>query len=119
MCAGAASATPSPSPERAKPAAQKMLDRLESVYESGKVMPVAFLPAAAAAPLALLNAGDPPGAPGGHGELNEEALKLVSQLAMEGALAAVPQHLRASYMKQVRVKLSTWCCVALPWRLLV
>jgi hypothetical protein len=116
--------TLSPSPSRSKPAAQKMLDRLESIYESGKVMPVAFLRAENAAPLALLNAdavrdaagyagkgvdGDPLPLAGasatkvtlGQGGLNGAALKLISDLAMEGMLAGVPQHMRENYMKQV------------------
>lgn len=49
------SAVPSPSSHREKPAAQKLRDRLHQVYESGRVMPVAFLHASHAAPLALID----------------------------------------------------------------
>jgi hypothetical protein len=49
-----AAASPSPA-SREKTASQKMLHRLNTVFESGKVMPVAFLPAARSAPLALLD----------------------------------------------------------------
>jgi hypothetical protein len=104
-----------------------MLDRLESIYESGKVMPVAFLRAENAVPLALLNA-DALRFASGHGGaqsdeatvplvgmsraetalstggLNGAALKLISDLAMEGMLAGVPQHMRENYMKQVIFK---------------
>lgn len=49
------SAVPSPSSHREKPAAQKLRDRLHQVYESGRVMPVAFLRASHTAPLALID----------------------------------------------------------------
>lgn len=108
-----------------------MLHRLNTVFESGKVMPVAFLPAARSAPLALLDhspccgmpatgaaannaalgsGGPAPGAAGGAvGEerdnggsaLSQSALRLVSDLAVDSLLAGVPQQMRENYMKQV------------------
>lgn len=112
-----------------------MLSRLNSVYESGNVMPVAFLKASHAAPLALLDpdvalAAPAPitpaaslpqqgssvaGAPGAGGgaspasrglepgsDLSRSALRLVSDLAVDSMLAAVPQQMRENYKKQVR-----------------
>ena len=94
-------------------------------------MPVAFLPAARSAPLALLDhapccgaaavgapanttngnaafasGGAPPGAAGderdGSGSaLTQSALRLVSDLAVDSLLAGVPQQMRDNYMKQV------------------
>jgi hypothetical protein len=93
-----------------------MMDRLESIYESGKVMPVAFLSAARAAPLALLDHGT-----GGRGGTyrgdgvasdghNTGAQRLVSDLAVEGELSSVPQQLRENYMKQVHGQFCCCCC---------
>lgn len=112
-----------------------MLSRLNTVYESGNVMPVAFLKASHAAPLALLDpdlpttaaaaaaapagppsqpGGQPAAPPGGSGgsgasrgpepgsELSRSALRLVSDLAVDSMLAAVPQQMRENYKKQVR-----------------
>lgn len=134
-CAGGASAATSPSPAaREKTASQKMLHRLNTVFESGKVMPVAFLPASRSAPLALLDlspgceaaataaavngnanpalvTGGAPAA-GAVGEdagngasaLSQSALRLVSDLAVDSLLAGVPQQMRDNYMKQVRAR---------------
>lgn len=120
--------TASPSPAgRSKPPAQRMLERLNAVYESGKVMPVPFLSAATAAPLALCDRA-PTAQPqrnaaplrerDGNAELNSDsgpessaapaatgwtaaAQRLVSELAVQGQLAAVPQHLKAKYAQKV------------------
>ena len=130
----------SPSPSRNKPAAQKMLEKLENVINNGKVMPVAFLSPANAAPLALLdhtahhrtpvatsaathggasggNAATEQGAARAHGDgqslrlahdggLNTVAHQLVSELAVEGQLASVPQQMREKHMAKVCI-----CCL--------
>lgn len=119
--AGPAASTPTSS--RSKPATQRMMDRLESIYESGKVMPVAFLSAASAAPLALLDHSSAGRRDAYRGDgvasrgQNAAARKLVSDLAVEGELSSVPQQLRENYKKQVSGR--RCCCydrpLALKW----
>ena len=104
-----AASSPTPGGNRGKTPVQRMVDRLEGVYESGKVMPVAFLSAAGAAPLALVDHA--PAAPengrfSGGVETNGAAARLVSELAEDARLAAVPQQLREQLKKQVRLL----CC---------
>jgi hypothetical protein len=104
---GSQSAVPSPSPARERTPALKMLQRLNGAFESGKVMPVAFLQASQAAPIALLSfesahvVGGKGAGSDSDSSLSRSALKLVSDLAAESMLASVPQQMRVNYMKQV------------------
>lgn len=73
-------------------------------------MPVAFLSASHAAPLALLDPDVPAAAGVSSGgsrgaepesELSRAALRLVSDLVVDSLLAAVPQQMRENYKRQV------------------